>query len=175
MSHYIFLFYILTCLECWEKTVFSIDPCVTRMGYSAQVGSHPQDAWGGRPTWKVQRQHTEMQSACTCVYRDYDLCPDSGVSQVSASDSQRHSLWRSAAPLPSEQVQIKSCILSLNIFIETLKLRYLNYILAVLQEPCCPEPIDAYISRPNERQNGDGGINGSVPNFPQPPSSNQII
>lgn len=84
-------------------------------------------------------------------------------------------LRKSAAPLCSEQEQIKSCILSLNIFIETLKLRYLNYILAVLQEPCCPEPIDAYISRPNERQNGDGGINGSVPNFPQPPSSNQII
>lgn len=84
-------------------------------------------------------------------------------------------LRTAAAQCRSERVQIKSSILSLNIFIETLKLRYLNDILAVLHEQRWPAPIDAHISRPNERQNGDGRINGSVPNFPQPPGSNQII
>lgn len=63
-----FLFYSLTCLENWEKLVFSIDPCITRMWYSAKVSSHQQEAWGGRTSWKVQHQHTEKQQSCTCSY-----------------------------------------------------------------------------------------------------------
>lgn len=111
--------------------------------------------------------------------QDDGLCSELGRSEVRARDGVRTrpvvSPELRRARRSSEQVQIESRVLSLNIFIETLKLRYLNYILAVLQERRRPAPIDAHISRPNKRQNGDGGINGSVPNFPQPPSSNQII
>lgn len=153
-----------------EGSVFRWPLCPQNVIFSA---GQQQEAWGGRSSWKVQHQQTHMQSASARARA-------SGIRKVTGqsewqSEPRPVTLRKSATHFHSEQVQIKSCILSLNIFIETLRLRYLNYILAVLQEPCCPEPIDAHISRPNERQNGDGGINGSVPNFPQPPSSNQII
>lgn len=147
---------------------------LTPVWYSVKVSHHQHGAWGGRSSWKVQHRHTGMQTCCGS--EDNGLCLQLGRSQVRASlRTHLVTLSLSAAQFRSEPEQIKSRILSLNIFIETLKLRYLNYILAVPQERRWPAPIDAHISRPNERQNGDSRINGSVPNFPQPPSSNQII
>lgn len=148
---------------------------------SPECDIQPRSSTGSLGRKNRLKSSTPTHGDAECVHvRLQRLWPVPGIRNVTGQrecqlETLPVTLRKSAAPLPPEQVQIKSCILSLNIFIETLKLRYLNYILAVLQEPCCPEPIDAYISRPNERQNGDGGINGSVPNFPQPPSSNQII
>lgn len=109
-----FLLYVLTCLENWEKAVFSTDPCVTTLWSSAKVSHHQHEAWGGRTSWKVQHRHAGMQ-ACRGSENN-GLCLELGRSQVRASDALRTppvTLRASAAQLRSEQAQIKSCVFTL--------------------------------------------------------------
>lgn len=77
----------------------------------------------------------------------------------------------SASRSRSEQVQMESCILSLNIFIETVKLSYLNNTLAVVPEPA---PIDAHTPGPSGAGD-ETGTAGLTDQFPISPSGNQII
>ncbi|CAG03993.1 unnamed protein product [Tetraodon nigroviridis] len=86
-------------------------------------------------------------------------------------------LFNKCQPMKMDRSQALICVCSRSEPYPSYALHCPTYLISSGDgaEPGWPAPIDAYISSPNERQNGDGRINGSVLNFPQPPSSNQII
>lgn len=168
------------------------------MWCSAKVSSHQQEAWGGRVGWKVQTAcaHAHVPRTSTHGWRlgSNGLRSDSGMPRVTASGCRRsHFLWvivlirhlstnnrrefhqKSNATLQSPAVPTRD----MHKWNGFKILKWLRLLFYQAESKLTPSPapetrtrLGAHIPT-DERESV--GLTGSVPNFPQPPGSNQII